>query len=162
MTPTKRARICDWEMAFVMDAATLPRRTTAPAPKPVPWIVRYESRPSAVSSKRVPDESVMATLAIVTADEMPVRPEPLPVIKEAEILPPIVKVEALDVKAMFPMRTLLAVTLPPIVNVEALELRATLPTLTVPTTAKLPDIEALFPDVTSADGRDVMKNCVMR
>ena len=66
-------------MAFVMDAATLPRRTIAPAPKPVPWIVRYDSRPSAVSSKRVPDESVMATLAIVTADEMPVRPEPLPV-----------------------------------------------------------------------------------
>lgn len=78
------------------------------------------------------------------------------------MLPPIVKVVALDVKAMFPTRTLLAVTLPPIVNVEALELIATLPTLTVPTTAKLPDIEALFPDVTSADGRDVMKNCVMR
>jgi hypothetical protein len=79
VTPTNRARNWDWEIAFVTDAATLPRRTTAPAPKPVPWIVKYESRPSAVSSKRVPDESVMAMLEIVTADEMPVRPEPLPV-----------------------------------------------------------------------------------
>ena len=72
-------------------------------------------------------------------------------------MPPIVNVDALDVKAIFPILTDPVVEiLPPIVIVEALELIATLPTLTVPATAKLPDIEALFPDVTSADGRDVI------